>query len=89
VTVVTGQAAAGGADGGLVAMAAPEFFTGLAQADSISHDAHKWLYQPLDCSALLYCDAGAARRAFAYTGECAGPLSRRPGRGLRVLRGNP
>ena len=78
-----------GAYGGLAAMAAPGLFTGLAQADSISLDAHKWLYQPLDCSALLYRDAGAARRAFAYTGEYAMSLSGEPGRGLRVLRGVP
>src|SRR5260221_9585084 len=51
-----------GAYGGLAAVAAPELFAGLAQADSISIDAHKWLYQPLDCSALLYRDPGAAPR---------------------------
>jgi aromatic-L-amino-acid decarboxylase len=67
-----------GAYGGLAAMAAPELFTGLAQADSISLDPHKWLYQPLDCSALLYRDAEAARRAFAYTGEYARILSGDP-----------
>jgi aromatic-L-amino-acid decarboxylase len=67
-----------GAYGGLAAMAAPGLFTGLAQADSISLDPHKWLYQPLDCSALLYRDAGAARRAFAYTGEYARILSGDP-----------
>lgn len=64
-----------GAYGGLAAMAAPGLFTGLAQADSISLDPHKWLYQPLDCSMLLYRDAGAARRTFAYTGEYARSLS--------------
>jgi aromatic-L-amino-acid/L-tryptophan decarboxylase len=67
-----------GAYGGLAAMATPELFAGLAQADSISLDPHKWLYQPLDCSALLYRDAGAARRAFAYTGEYAKILSGDP-----------
>jgi glutamate/tyrosine decarboxylase-like PLP-dependent enzyme len=71
-----------GAYGGLAAMAAPGLFTGLAQADSISLDPHKWLYQPLDCSALLYRDAGAARRAFAYTGEYARSLSGDPVEGL-------
>jgi aromatic-L-amino-acid/L-tryptophan decarboxylase len=64
-----------GAYGGLAAMSAPGLFAGLAQADSVCLDAHKWLYQPLDCSVLLYRDAGAARRAFAYTGEYARPLS--------------
>ena len=71
-----------GAYGGLAAMAAPGLFTGLAQADSISLDAHKWLYQPLDCSALLYSDADAARRAFAYTGEYAMSLSGEPVEGF-------
>jgi len=71
-----------GAYGGLAAMAVPELFTGLAQADSIALDAHKWLYQPLDCSALLYSDAGAARRAFAYTGEYARSLSDDPVEGF-------
>lgn len=55
---------------------------GLARADSISLDPHKWLYQPLDCSALLYRDAGAARRAFAYTGEYARPMSGDPAEGF-------
>src|SRR6266536_2163610 len=67
-----------GAYGGLAAIAAPELFAGLAQADSMSLDAHKWLYQPLDCGALLYKDAGAARRAFAYTGDYARSLSLDP-----------
>jgi glutamate/tyrosine decarboxylase-like PLP-dependent enzyme len=71
-----------GAHGGLAAMAAPGLFTGLAQADSISLDAHKWLYQPLDCSALLYRDPGAARRAFAYTGDYASSLSDDPVEGF-------
>ena len=71
-----------GAYGGLAALAAPGLFTGLAQADSISLDPHKWLYQPLDCSALLYRDAGAARRAFAYTGEYARSLSGNPVEGF-------
>ena len=71
-----------GAYGGLAALAVPELFAGLSQADSISLDAHKWLYQPLDCSALLYRDAGAARRAFAYTGEYARSLSGDPVEGF-------
>ncbi len=69
---------ADGAYGGFAALAAPQALAGLARADSISLDAHKWLYQPLDCGVLLYRDAGAARRAFAYTGEYARPLSSEP-----------
>jgi glutamate/tyrosine decarboxylase-like PLP-dependent enzyme len=71
-----------GAYGGLAALAAPELFTGLAEADSVALDAHKWLYQPLDCSALLYRDASAARRAFAYTGDYAKSLSGDPVEGF-------
>ena len=55
--------------GAPAALAAPEKFVGMSEADSISLDAHKWLYQPLDCSVLLYRDADAARRTFAYSSE--------------------
>jgi glutamate/tyrosine decarboxylase-like PLP-dependent enzyme len=71
-----------GAYGGLAALAAPQLFTGLAEADSIALDAHKWLYQPLDCSVLLYRDASAARRAFSYTGDYAKSLSGDPVEGF-------
>jgi hypothetical protein len=70
------------------AMAAHELFADLAQADSISLDAHKWPCQPLDCSAMPCRDAGAARRAFADTGEYARPCPATPSR-LRVLRRIP
>ena len=49
-------------------------FAGLNQADSLSLDPHKWLYQPLDCGCLLYRDASAARRAFSHTGDYAKSL---------------
>jgi glutamate/tyrosine decarboxylase-like PLP-dependent enzyme len=58
-----------GAYGAFAAVAEPAKFDGLRRADSISLDAHKWLYQPLDCSILLYRDAGAARRALSYSAE--------------------
>jgi len=58
-----------GAYGAAAALAQPEKFVGMLQADSISLDAHKWLYQPLDCSMLLYRDEDAARHAFAYSAE--------------------
>ena len=60
-----------GAYGALAALASPERLRGLAQADSLSLDPHKWLYQPVDCSALLYRSVAAARATFAQTGEYA------------------
>jgi aromatic-L-amino-acid/L-tryptophan decarboxylase len=71
-----------GAYGAPAAMADPERFNGLAQADSISLDAHKWLYQPLDCSLLLYRNAAVARKTFAYTGDYAKTLSDDPVEGF-------
>jgi glutamate/tyrosine decarboxylase-like PLP-dependent enzyme len=38
-------------------------------------DAHKWLYQPVDCGVLLYRNAAAARHAFSFTGEYVRPSS--------------
>ena len=67
-----------GAYGALAAIAAPDKFHGLALADSISLDPHKWLYQPLDCGCLLYRDPLAARRAFAHSGEYVRALSEDP-----------
>jgi len=58
-----------GAFGALAALAEPAKFDGIVLADSISLDAHKWLYQPLDCSILLYRDAELARRTFSYSAE--------------------
>ena len=67
-----------GAYGALAAIAAPKKFAGLALADSLSLDPHKWLYQPLDCGCLLYRDVAMARRTFAYTGSYAKQLSDDP-----------
>jgi aromatic-L-amino-acid decarboxylase len=67
-----------GAYGGLAALAMPEAFRGLARADSISIDPHKWLYQPLDCGCLLYRDRAAACRAFSHTGDYAKSLESDP-----------
>jgi glutamate/tyrosine decarboxylase-like PLP-dependent enzyme len=44
-------------------------FEGIAEADSISLDPHKWLYLPVDCGCVLYRDPQAARAAFAHDAE--------------------
>ena len=67
-----------GAYGALAAISAAEKFEGMARADSISLDPHKWLYQPIDCGCLLYRDAAAARRAFSHSGDYARALSSDP-----------
>jgi glutamate/tyrosine decarboxylase-like PLP-dependent enzyme len=67
-----------GAYGALAAMAVPEKFPGLAMADSLSLDPHKWLYQPADVGCLLFRDATAAHAAFAHTGDYAKVLNQDP-----------
>lgn len=67
-----------GAYGALAALAVPEKFRGLSEADSLSLDPHKWLFQPLDCGCLLYRDLAIARKTFTYTGAYAKQLSSDP-----------
>jgi len=38
---------------------------GLARADSVAVDAHKWLYAPVDAGLVLIRDGGAARDTFS------------------------
>jgi aromatic-L-amino-acid/L-tryptophan decarboxylase len=67
-----------GAYGGLAALAVPEKFQRLSSADSLSLDAHKWLYQPVDCGCLLYRDPDFAREAFSHSGDYVRALSQDP-----------
>jgi glutamate/tyrosine decarboxylase-like PLP-dependent enzyme len=67
-----------GAYGALAAIAEPSKFEGIELADSISLDAHKWLYQPLDCGCLLYRSSEAAQKAFSHTGDYSRALSTDP-----------
>jgi glutamate/tyrosine decarboxylase-like PLP-dependent enzyme len=67
-----------GAYGLPAAMVEPDLFRGIDQVDSVSMDAHKWLYQPLDCSLLLYRDPDAARRTFSFTDDYAASLTTDP-----------
>ncbi|MFL5264908.1 MAG: aminotransferase class V-fold PLP-dependent enzyme [Anaeromyxobacteraceae bacterium] len=71
-----------GAYGALAALAAPAKLAGLARADSLSLDPHKWLYQAVDCGCLLYRDRSAARRAFSHTGAYAASLTDDPVEGF-------
>lgn len=57
-----------GAYGGFAAALpdAPADLRGLALADSVAVDPHKWLYAPLEAGCALVRDAEALRAAFAY-----------------------
>lgn len=67
-----------GAFGALAAIAVPSKFAGLEQADSLSLDPHKWLYQPVDCGCLLFRDPAPAQAAFAHSGDYARSLYQNP-----------
>ena len=71
-----------GAYGGLAALAVPERFRGLERADSLSLDAHKWLYQPMDCGCLLYRDRHIARQTFSDTGDYVKVMTEDPTEGF-------
>ncbi len=68
-----------GAFGVVAALAAPEKFAGLELADTVSLDAHKWLYQPIDCGCLLFRDRDAARKTFSHSGDYIRIFSQDPG----------
>lgn len=57
-----------GAYGGFAAAVpdAPDDLRGLAEADSVAVDPHKWLYAPLEAGCALVRDPERLRAAFAY-----------------------
>jgi glutamate/tyrosine decarboxylase-like PLP-dependent enzyme len=57
--------------GGFAALApsARHLFDGIAEADSVALDPHKWLYLPVGCGSVLYKDPATARAAFAHAAE--------------------
>ena len=67
-----------GAYGALASLSIPQVFEGMARADSLSLDPHKWLYQPAGCGCLLYRRRADAQRAFAHSAEYARALSDDP-----------
>lgn len=56
-----------GAYGALAAMDERKrsLFSGIERADSVSLDAHKWLYTPIDAGCLLFRNEAIARAAFS------------------------
>ena len=71
-----------GAYGAPAAMAVPERFAGIDRADSLSLDAHKWLFQPIASSMLLHRHRDVARRAFADAGDYVATFSEHPTEGF-------
>jgi glutamate/tyrosine decarboxylase-like PLP-dependent enzyme len=52
-----------------LAPSARALFDGLAEADSVALDPHKWLYLPADCGCLLYRDPTGVPGAFALDAD--------------------
>ncbi|MBZ5624777.1 MAG: aminotransferase class V-fold PLP-dependent enzyme, partial [Acidobacteriia bacterium] len=57
--------------GGFAALApsARHFFDGIAEADSVALDPHKWLFLPVGSGSVLYKDPAWARAAFSHDAE--------------------
>jgi glutamate/tyrosine decarboxylase-like PLP-dependent enzyme len=57
---------------GAFAILAPtvsDLFAGIAQADSVALDPHKWLYLPVDVGCVIYRDPEKARATFAHEAD--------------------
>ncbi|MGH3738246.1 MAG: pyridoxal phosphate-dependent decarboxylase family protein [Micromonosporaceae bacterium] len=52
-----------------LAPSAAPLFDGIAEADSVALDPHKWLYLPADCGCLIYREPALARQAFALDAD--------------------
>jgi glutamate/tyrosine decarboxylase-like PLP-dependent enzyme len=61
-----------------LAPSARPLFDGLAAADSIALDPHKWLYLPTGCGCLLYRDPDAVRGAFSFDDDYVRVTQRAP-----------
>jgi glutamate/tyrosine decarboxylase-like PLP-dependent enzyme len=61
------DAAYGGA--ALAAPSARHLFDGIERADSVTIDAHKWLFSPYDCGAVIYRRPELAKRAHSQSGD--------------------
>lgn len=66
-----------GAPAAATAVAASEF-AGIDEAHSLAVDAHKWLYAPVDCGALLVRDPGASRGVFGSASDYVRVLADAP-----------
>ena len=61
------DAAYGG--GALVADSVSHLFKGIAHADSITIDPHKWMFSPYDCGAVIYRNPELAKKAHSQQGS--------------------
>ncbi|MCU0511364.1 MAG: aminotransferase class V-fold PLP-dependent enzyme [Anaerolineae bacterium] len=50
---------------GILAPSARPLYAGLARADSLAIDPHKWLYVPVECGCIFVRDAAAMRATFS------------------------
>lgn len=51
----------------VLASAVRHLTSGLARADSLAFDLHKWMYMPYELGCVLVCDEPKHRQAFSYT----------------------